>query len=279
MQRRRTLLLVVPLVSVSALSAGIAGAQIAPAPPPEPVAPPPPAPPADTQAPHSIELTTLRLLHEKNVLSDAEYQSALGDLADTAAGYVSEVEKLVDTEREHARALGELIGSGAYKLAADPEAAIGAPEAPGAVPTVDFGPLERSTARLRRSAKAYDDAFARAALGDFAIPSGDLMQLNSMLQGIEQELTSARGLPGREWYRHMLYAPGLYTGYAAKTLPGVREAVELHRWADASDYVAVAATCFEALAARIDQAAALLSARAKAPARGGAVTPPPPQDN
>jgi len=202
-----------------------------------------------------------------------------GDLADAAAGYLSEVEKLVDTEREHARALGELIGSGAYKLAADPEAAIAAPEAPGAVPTVDFGPLERATARLKRSAKAYDDAFARAALGDFAIPSGDLLQLNSMLQGIEQDLTSARGLPGREWYRHMLYAPGLYTGYAAKTLPGVREAIELHRWADASAYIPVAASCLEAAAARIEQATALLGARAKAPARGGAVTPPPPQDN
>jgi len=95
MQRRRTLLLVVPLVSVSALSAGIAGAQIAPAPPPEPVAPPPPAPPADTQAPHSIELTTLRLLHEKNVLSDAEYQSALGDLADTAGARAADATSVV----------------------------------------------------------------------------------------------------------------------------------------------------------------------------------------
>jgi N-acetylated-alpha-linked acidic dipeptidase len=74
----------------------------------------------------------------------------------------------------------------------------------------------------------------------------------------------------------MLYAPGLYTGYAAKTLPGVREALELHRWAEAAEYVPVAASCLDAAAARIDQAAALLSARA-APARGGAV--PPPADN
>jgi N-acetylated-alpha-linked acidic dipeptidase len=199
-----------------------------------------------------------------------------GDLADTAADYVSQVEKLVEAEREHARALAELIDSGAYKLTADPQDALRAPEPPGAVPRMDFGPLERAAAHLRRSAKAYDDAFTRASQGDFAIPAGNLLQLNALLQGTEQALTSPRGLPGRDWYRHMLYAPGLYTGYAAKTLPGVREALELHRWAEAAEYVPVAASCLDAAAARIDQAAALLSARA-APARGGAV--PPPADN
>jgi N-acetylated-alpha-linked acidic dipeptidase len=200
-----------------------------------------------------------------------------GDLADTAAEYVSQVEKLAETERANAKALGDLIGSGAYALAADPENAVKAPEAPGAVPTIDFGALERAAARLRRSAKAYDDAFVRASAGDFAIPSGDMVQLNQLLQGMEQALTSPRGLPGRDWYRHMLYAPGASTGYAAKTLPAVREAIESRRWEDAAAYIPVAASCLEALAARIDQAAGLLAARASAPPRGKAI--PPPADN
>jgi N-acetylated-alpha-linked acidic dipeptidase len=198
-----------------------------------------------------------------------------GDLADTAAEYVSQVEKLAESEREHAKQLGELIGSGAYRLAADPDHTVGAPEAPGAVPTIDFGPLERAAARLRRSAKGYDDAFVRASTGDFAIPPGNLAQLNQLLQGTEQALTSPRGLPGRDWYRHMLYAPGVSTGYAAKTLPGVREAIELHRWKDANDYIPVAASCLEALAARIDQATGLLGTRAATPPRSGAAVPPP----
>ena len=66
---------------------------------------------------------------------------------------------------------------------------------------------------------------------------------------MEQTLSSGRGLPGREWYRHMLYAPGRYTGYAAKTLPAIREAIELHQWLVAEDYIPVVAGALNAAAA------------------------------
>jgi N-acetylated-alpha-linked acidic dipeptidase len=49
----------------------------------------------------------------------------------------------------------------------------------------------------------------------------------------ERELTDAAGLPRRPWYRHLLYAPGYYTGYAVKTMPGVREAIEEKNFAEA----------------------------------------------
>ena len=47
---------------------------------------------------------------------------------------------------------------------------------------------------------------------------------------VERELTDERGLWRRPWYRSLVYAPGFYEGYAAKTLPGVREAMEAGEW-------------------------------------------------
>ena len=78
------------------------------------------------------------------------------------------------------------------------------------------------------------------------------------MQGVEQTLISEQGLPGRPWYRHLIYAPGLLTGYGSKTLPGVREAIESRRWEEAQAFVGRTADALNAAAARIDQARAAL---------------------
>jgi N-acetylated-alpha-linked acidic dipeptidase len=72
------------------------------------------------------------------------------------------------------------------------------------------------------------------------------------------------GLPGRGWYKNLIYAPGRFTGYGAKTLPGVREAIEDQRWADADRYAKLTADVIDAYSARLDQATAVLT---KAPAQ------------
>ena len=74
----------------------------------------------------------------------------------------------------------------------------------------------------------------------------------------ERALTSADGLPGRPWYRHRIYAPGLYTGYGVKTMPGVREAIEQKRWKEAEDQIARAAQSLGAETDIINRAAGLL---------------------
>ena len=81
---------------------------------------------------------------------------------------------------------------------------------------------------------------------------------NVILQGVEQTLTDQRGLPGRPWYRHLIYAPGLLTGYGSKTLPGVREAIESRRWDEAQVFIGRTAEALNAASARIDQATAAL---------------------
>ena len=76
---------------------------------------------------------------------------------------------------------------------------------------------------------------------------------------MEQTLTDARGLPGRDWYRHLVYAPGQFTGYGVKTLPGVREAIEQSRWEEANQYAAITAGALRAYCDRLEQATAVLS--------------------
>ena len=76
------------------------------------------------------------------------------------------------------------------------------------------------------------------------------------MAGLEQTLTVPQGLPGRAWYRHRVYAPGLHTGYGVKTLPGIREAIEEGRWDEAKQYIGVVARAVDAYSDRLDGARA-----------------------
>jgi len=112
-----------------------------------------------------------------------------------------------------------------------------------------------AAAKLTASAKAYD---AAAAAG--RVTAAGALAANAILQGTEQALTDPRGLPARPWYQNLIYAPGVLTGYGAKTLPGVREAIEGHRWAEASDYIGRTAAAIDALSAKLDAATKSLGA-------------------
>ena len=146
-----------------------------------------------------------------------------------------------------------------FKINADPAQKRLPPSAPAEVPAIDFSVLDAAASRLASSAASYDRAFSRAANDDFRLTDAQLARVNELLQGEEQALLSDRGLPGRPWYRHMLYAPGRYTGYGVKTLPAIREAVEQGRWSDARAYVPVVAGVLDTASARIDRAAAALA--------------------
>ncbi|HEX7761234.1 MAG TPA: transferrin receptor-like dimerization domain-containing protein [Caulobacteraceae bacterium] len=176
------------------------------------------------------------------------------NLADTVAAQVEELKKLTSTMRERSAATDKLLDQRAFALAADPTLTSAPPEREDVVPTIDFKALEDAVARLKASAKAYDEA-----AGSIATLKPDRRnQVNALLQGAEQDLTDARGLPGRPWYRHLIYAPGLLTGYGSKTLPGVREALESRRWSEAGEFVGRTAAVLGAVSDRLDKAAALL---------------------
>ena len=178
-----------------------------------------------------------------------------GDLATTVRGYLTEVKTLVDTRRKQDEKRAALLSGNAYKLASDPRAPLAAPPAEPPTPVIEMAALENAVARLESSAKAFDAAYA--AKGAALTPAARA-KLNAALRDIDQTLLIPEGLPGRTWYKHALYAPGRFTGYGAKTLPGVREAVEERRFADANLYAARTAAAIERFATRLDTAKASL---------------------
>jgi len=99
---------------------------------------------------------------------------------------------------------------------------------------------------------------AVAATQGFKSDGGKLAELNRELQGMEQDLLYSGGLPSRPWFKHMVYAAGLYTGYGAKTLPGAREAIEEQQWDTASQYIDVVAGTLNKYSAALDKATAEL---------------------
>ena len=62
-------------------------------------------------------------------------------------------------------------------------------------------------------------------------------------------------MPRRPWYRHQIYAPGFYTGYGVKTLPGVREAIEQKNWSEADQQIVATAQALAAHTNAINRAA------------------------
>jgi N-acetylated-alpha-linked acidic dipeptidase len=174
------------------------------------------------------------------------------DMVATVASEIEELKKLVTTEREHAVTVNRLLDHNAFALADDPTISSGPPEREDVAPSIDFAPIDAALARLKASATAYD----QAAAGSPA--PGKAARADLILQGVEQSLTDPEGLPGRPWYRHLIYAPGLLTGYGAKTLPGIREAIEARRWAQAGVYVARTAAALDAVSAKLDSARAAL---------------------
>jgi N-acetylated-alpha-linked acidic dipeptidase len=123
-----------------------------------------------------------------------------------------------------------------------------------------LAPLDKAVARLKQSAKTFDQAYG-AALASGALVGAQAAKLSQTLQGIDETLLSPQGLPGRPWYENLVYAPGLETGYGVKTLPGVREGIEGRRWEEADRYAALTAEVLNAYSDRLDQASALLGAK------------------
>jgi N-acetylated-alpha-linked acidic dipeptidase len=113
--------------------------------------------------------------------------------------------------------------------------------------------LHNAVNRLAASARQFDSTLAevvRRGDGDLAVRQS----VNTALRTLEQSLLGNPGLPGRPWYRHVVYAPGTYTGYGVKTLPGVREAVEERQYAAVDPAIHQAVAALEAYRAKLDAA-------------------------
>ena len=129
-------------------------------------------------------------------------------------------------------------------------------------PSLDFKPLLKGVEALKLSADKYETVFADASR-DSGAALAKANAVNRVLIQSERSLMDSQGLPGRSWYRHRLYAPGLYTGYGAKTLPGIREGIEQGKWPEAGAEIEIAGRVLAAAAALIDSATRIIEQAAK----------------
>jgi N-acetylated-alpha-linked acidic dipeptidase len=178
--------------------------------------------------------------------------------ADTVARYVKELTKLSEETRDEIAEKNRRVGEGTFAAVSDPTETYVAPRAETPAPALDFAPLQSALARLQESAKNYHAALAAPAARERLRSRETQARLDAVLMNFERSMTRDAGLPRRPWFKHYVYAPGFYTGYGVKTIPGVREAVEQHDWKEAAEQVGVAAGVIAHAASEIDRATALL---------------------
>jgi N-acetylated-alpha-linked acidic dipeptidase len=186
------------------------------------------------------------------------------DFADDVKMYVREVEKFAAQQRDEIQDRNQKIAEGLYEATSDPREPLLTPKKEEIPPHLNFAPLDNSVEDLARSAAGYQKALDRAnAGGGSALASSALAEVNALLIQSERKLTTPEGLPGRFWYKHELYAPGTYTGYAAKAIPAVRENLEQKKWKEAEQSAARVAQVLENESTLINSATAKLSALTK----------------
>ncbi len=184
-----------------------------------------------------------------------------GDFAETVQIYLKELKALSQKWQDEILERNRQIEEGVFKATNDPKRPLVAPPVEVVPPHLNFAPMENAVDALTRSAAEYRKALDQAnANGGAALASTSLADVNKMLIQSERRLTNTEGLPNRPWFKHQLYAPGLYTGYAVKTVPAVREAIELKQWKQADESIALVARVLQDEATLIFSAAQKLSA-------------------
>lgn len=165
----------------------------------------------------------------------------------TISGYATELMAFSDELRESTNLQNQLIREKKYEYAQDPTIKMAPPPTRDEVPFPSFASLQNALAEFQKSSNALSTALAKGIL-----PADKQDQVNRMLYQAEQKLLTANGLPRRGWYRHSIYAPGFYTGYGVKTLPGIREAIEQRYWKEAQEQIEIDAVVLKNFSAYLD---------------------------
>jgi N-acetylated-alpha-linked acidic dipeptidase len=198
-------------------------------------------------------------------LADAELLPfAFTNLAETAKGYLGDLQKLRDTRADQIAERTRQLDEGVFTATSDPKEPTQAPKAETTPPHLNFATLQNAVDALQRAADDYERVVQRAhENGGAALARASLASVNTKLLQAERAMTNPAGLPGRPWYKHLLYAPGLYTGYGVKTMPAAREAIERGRWDEANVELGRIAAALEAEAALVRSARDALDAATK----------------
>jgi N-acetylated-alpha-linked acidic dipeptidase len=175
--------------------------------------------------------------------------------------YVKELKTLAQKSRDEIIERNRELDEGVFAAMTDPRVKSVPPKKEAVPPFLNFAPLDNATDSLARASAEYRKALEKAAVnGGSAITKASLAEVNLALMESEHKLTLEEGLPGRPWFKHFVDAPGQYTGYEAKTLPVVREAIEQKQWKEADAGIVVTARVLETEAAHILSVAQKLDA-------------------
>ena len=164
---------------------------------------------------------------------------------DNVSVYISEIETLADDMRTNTDETNQNITDGIYDLILDPTKSFGPPTAQAQVPFFNFAPLKNALTRLESAAENYETAIASGIAAT--------TEENYLLYQTERELIRQEGLNGRPWYKHHIYAPGFYTGYGVKTIPGVREAIEQRQFDEVAEQIGIAAEVLTKMAVKVEE--------------------------
>jgi N-acetylated-alpha-linked acidic dipeptidase len=182
------------------------------------------------------------------------------NLADTVQTYVTELQSLLRDRQAETRENNRQIEEGVFTALADMRRPRRQPVVESVPPAINFAPLENAAAQLTQAAERY----RRSLDGSRSRLTPEIIRtINKALIQSERQLTDDAGLPRRPWYRHLLYAPGYYTGYAVKTMPGVREAIEEKNYAEAEREVLRVAEALSRETALINELTSTLDQLAK----------------
>ncbi len=172
----------------------------------------------------------------------------LSGVADTLRGYTTEVIKLADDMRTKIDEQNRESRDRSFELAADPMKPYVSPKVEPVVPYLDFSPLQNAIARLETATKSVPPTLTVAS---------NTEAVDRALMHLEQAFTRPEGLPRRPWFQHYIYAPGFYTGYGVKTLPGVREAIEQKKWTEANQQIVVVSKVIDNYTAEVERIAGM----------------------
>ena len=170
-------------------------------------------------------------------------------LQKTIAKYATELMTLADDMREATSLDNKLIKENYYSIANNITEPLLAPLPKSEVPFLNFSSMQNALAILQKSTDSLQSFISNKPLSETA-----KNELNIKLYRAEQQLLTKQGLPRRGWYRHSIYAPGFYTGYGVKTLPGIREAMEQRNWAEAQEQIEITAAAINKFSAYLDAA-------------------------
>ena len=185
--------------------------------------------------------------------------------ASTVHQYLENVQKLLKSDQDAIRERNRQIEENVFTATSDPRHPLQPPPVKAVPPYFNFAPLENATANLSASADRLSKALIKVESNGLVLSPETLNHLNHLLIESGPALTDSAGLPGRPWFKNMIYAPGAYTGYEAKPLPGVLEALDRKDWNEAESQIPREAEALDRETKLIDDmTAALQSAAPKA---------------